>query len=121
MFGDPEKDGKALRESDPSTDRFQFGIWQMLLLITVTAVVLAAVSWIGGPAEFRLVFGLYLAALAGYFVLRGPGIAHDLASYLRQVRTIRGQRQRIARECADFKRRLDETRHNREASGTDGP
>ncbi len=88
--------------------RFQFGIWHLLLLTAVCAVILAVVGQLGGPAGVRIVIAGYFMLLAAYVVLRALPIAAELRRIVRRLRQIREDRDEAARLAAQWKREMSE-------------
>ncbi len=88
--------------------RYQFGIWHLLLLTAVCAVILAIVSQLGVPAGVQIVIAAYFMLLAAYVVLRALPIAGELRRIVRRLRQIREDRDEAARLAAQWKREMSE-------------
>lgn len=100
--------------------RFQFGIWHLLLLTAVCAVILAVVGQLGGPVGVQIVIAGYFMLLAAYVVLRALPIAAELRRIVRRLRQIREDRDAAARLAAQWKRELRDA-HPPEESETNDP
>jgi len=94
----------------PRPWRYQFGIWHLLLLTVVCAVILAVVGQLGGPVGVRIVIAGYFMLLAAYVVLRALPIAAELRRIVRRLHEIREDRDAAARLAAQWKRELRDAR-----------
>lgn len=99
--------------------RFQFGIWHLLLLTFVCAVILALVSQLGAPVGVRLVIAGYFMVLGAYVVLRALPIAAELRRIVRRLRQIREDRDALGRMAAEWKRELRDARPPEKSESND--
>ncbi len=88
--------------------RYQFGIWHLLLLTAVCAVILAVVGQLGVPAGVQIVLAAYFMLLAAYVVLRALPIAAELRRIVRRLHQIRKDRDAAARLAAQWRREMNE-------------
>lgn len=97
--------------------RFQFGIWHLLLLTLVCAIILAVVSQLGVPAGVRLVIAGYFMVLGAYVVLRALPIAVELRRIVRRLHQIREDRDALGRMAAEWKRELKDQNESMKDEG----
>jgi hypothetical protein len=103
------------QKSDPTDQRWQFGLRGMFVLTTVCAVLASLVAATRGSTAAKMVLVLYLMAMAAYIILRLP---YKSRGFLRRTPAwdrLRRQRAELEAMTAEMKRKND-----RAKASTDG-
>lgn len=93
-------DGDANR---PASERFQFSLRSLFLLMVVGALIAACVTAIPLPDGLKIVFLLYFLFMAAYLLLRLPFL-------LRGIRRKTTGGEKVRRQQAELERLVDEKR-----------
>jgi hypothetical protein len=84
--------------TDAEPDHFQFGIRQMLLLTTVSALAAAAASSMSAPKVFQGIAAAYLIFMAAYVLLRLPYVLRRCRRPLEKLRRNRSELEAAVRD-----------------------
>jgi hypothetical protein len=77
---------------------FQFGLFHLFAVMTITAIMLSVLRVVQLPLEFLVIFGGYLAV---YTAVRGPFVAVKLSRLWQRRQQLLIERQRLERQMVE--------------------
>lgn len=90
---------------------YQYSLRRLLVLSTAVAALCAAAGAIPAPPAFQLGFGLYLAVLVAWTIMRLPAVSENWREHNRRRLAMIQRRREIAIETARAKAALSKSKN----------